>query len=63
MNKELYTYLAENVSFSRCEEPSKCTLKMEGKRAENVPFLVFLSSVITQFLTLFFSFNHLIKSN
>ena len=30
--------------------------------AKNVPFLVFLSSVIIQFLALFFSFNHLIKA-
>ena len=29
---------------------------MEGKRAENVPFWVFLSPVVIQFLALFFSF-------
>ena len=51
------------IPLFRCEMWPKCTLKMEGKRAENVPFLVFLSSVIIQFLVLFFSFFHLIKSN
>lgn len=49
------------ISLFRCEMWPKCTLKTEEKRAENVPFLVFLSSVIIQFLALFFSFSHLIK--
>ena len=61
MNKGLYNNLAKMIPLFRCEMWPKCTLKMEGKRAENVPFLVLLSSVIIQFLALFFSFSHLIK--
>ena len=61
MNKGLYNNLAKMISLFRCEMWPKCTLKTEEKRAENVPFLVFLSSVIIQFLALFFSFSHLIK--
>ena len=63
MNKGLYNNLAKMIPLFRCEMWTKCTLKMEGKRAENIPFLVFLSSLKIQFLALFFSFNHLIKSN
>ena len=51
------------IPLFRCEMWPKCTLKMEGKRAENVPFLVLLSSDIIQFLVLFFSFFHSLFSS
>ena len=46
--------------FFRCEDIPKCTPKMEGKRAENVPFFSFLEfshNPISCLVFLFFSSN------
>ena len=44
MNKGLYNNLAKMIPLFRCEMWPKCTLKMEGKRAENIAFFSLFES-------------------